>query len=78
MRVGRRELGTVEREYLFQDSKQKLVLLGEIPLKRAKVFTLGAVTGMEACGVSARGIFVSSEKPEELNADKWPVPWPRC
>lgn len=53
--LGRRELGTAEGEYLFQDSKQKPVVSGEIPLKRAKVFILGAITGIEACGVSADG-----------------------
>lgn len=47
-----RELGTVEGDYLFQDSKQKLILSGEIPLERAKVFILGAVSGTEACAVS--------------------------
>lgn len=62
--MGRTELGTVEGEYLFQDSKQKLVLLGEIPLKRAKVFILGAVTGMEACGVSGEA-FLSPLKSQK-------------
>lgn len=52
------ELGTVEGDCLFQGSKQKLILSGEIALLwRAKVFILGAVSGMEACGVSGEGFF---------------------
>lgn len=51
--MGKRESRTIEGECLSQDSKQKLVLSGESPLKRAKVFIVGATTGMEACGVSA-------------------------
>lgn len=52
-----RELGTVEGDCLFQDSKQKLILSREIPLGRAKVFILGAVCGTETCGVSGEGFF---------------------
>lgn len=51
------ELGTVEGDCLFQDNKQKPILSGEIPLERAKVFILGAVSGLEACGVSREGFF---------------------
>lgn len=67
-----RELGTVEGDCLFQDSKQKLILSGEIPLGRVKLFILGAVSGTEACGV-CRGICLSG-KAGVLNADEWPVP----
>lgn len=57
------ELGTVERDCLFQDSKQKLILSEEIRLERAKVFILGTVSGTEACCVSG-GDFFSLESQE--------------
>lgn len=55
--MGRRESCTIEGECLPQDSKQKLVFSGESPLKRVKVFIAGAMTGMEACCVSAEWFF---------------------